>query len=199
MNHLNLQDMELAKLLLDPRRISILRHAKEQPVTIKQIAEQLGEKPSRLYYHVNKLVEHGLIKLVETKQHGNLIEHYYLTNPEHQGSYVLDRHMAAEHHEFIVQELLRLTQQGIQFIGENLRKEEAVESKLAEANIAYQSLTPREWAEKMHRISQALSNSTTEEPFVLENSQLGELADQVEKDEYVHVLLSYRLKDVNNP
>ncbi|WP_028596454.1 helix-turn-helix domain-containing protein [Paenibacillus assamensis] len=198
MNHLrNLQDMELAKMLLDPRKLAILRIAKNEPVTVKQMAEQLQEKPSRLYYHVNKLEEHGLLQLVETKQQGNLIEKYYLTDNTHRGSYTLDRSMAAANSDFILQELLNLIQQGIDVVDVNLRYGNSQQRSLAQVNIAHSSLDPREWAEKMHNVAQALSTAERKVPFNLAEAKLGAYENQTEQDEYVHVLLSYRLKDVS--
>ena len=37
----------------------------------------MGLAPSKLYYHVNTLEKHGLIQVVETTTHGNIIEKHY--------------------------------------------------------------------------------------------------------------------------
>lgn len=197
--HRIIQDLELAKALLDSRRTQILRLAREEPLTVKQLAERLNEKPSRLYYHVKKLEELDLLQLVETKQHGNLIEKYYQTNPM-QRSYTFDRELAAENSAYILQELSRVFQEGIGIIEEQIHLDRHGEKMLAEANIAYRSMTPKEWEQKMALIrgSVAAENgSDTVEPD--EQEELGPYAEQTEKDDYVFVTLSYRLKDVRTP
>ncbi|SFU65741.1 ArsR/SmtB family transcription factor [Alicyclobacillus macrosporangiidus] len=77
-----LRDAELVKLLLDPRRSRILEYA-SRPVSVNELAEKIGELPSRVYYHVHKLEEAGLLEVVDTRQRGNLIEKLYQsTHPE---------------------------------------------------------------------------------------------------------------------
>ncbi|MBG9793331.1 hypothetical protein ABD76_12835 [Paenibacillus dendritiformis] len=194
-SHRIIEDLELAKALLDSRKNQILRLAREEPLTVKQLAERLNEKPSRLYYHVKKLEELDL--LVETKQHGNLIEKYYQTNPM-QRSYTFDRELAAENSAYILQELSRVFQEGIGIIEEQIHLNRDGEKMLAEANIAYRSMTPKEWEQKLIRGAVAAENgSDTVEPD--EQEELGPYADQTEKDDYVLVTLSYRLKDVRAP
>lgn len=71
-----MESIEMMKVISDPRRMQILQLA-ENPITVKELADAMDEKPSRLYYHVNKLQETGLLKVVDTKQTGNLVEKYY--------------------------------------------------------------------------------------------------------------------------
>lgn len=70
------ESLDIMKVLSDPRRMQILTLA-EKPITVKELAEHMDEKPSRLYYHVNKLQEAGLLQVVDQKQTGNLVEKYY--------------------------------------------------------------------------------------------------------------------------
>lgn len=195
-----INDVELLKIMLDPRRMQILRFAQDEPITVKQMAEIMDEKPSRLYYHVKKLEEAGLLELVETKQQGNLIEKYYLANQEKR-SYTLGKELSQEHSSLIVQELLRITHQGIDVIEDGMRKGQYGEDLLAEAKIAYSSMTPMEWAEKAYYVQQATSANYTPPPFNPDESSIAndeQLREQTTKDEYVFVMLSYRLKDVPN-
>jgi hypothetical protein len=46
-------------------------------MNVKQVADRLGEKPTRLYYHVNALESVGLVQLVETKINRSIVEKYY--------------------------------------------------------------------------------------------------------------------------
>ncbi|MCY9515065.1 ArsR/SmtB family transcription factor [Paenibacillus apiarius] len=192
-----IDDIELAKILLDPRRIHILRLAQHEPVTVKQMAEEMNEKPSRLYYHVKKLEEAHMLELVETKQQGNLIEKYYRSNNEHR-SFTFGKQLTEEYSSYIVQEMLRITHQGMDLIEEGMRKGEFGKSTLAEANIAYASLTPMEWAEKTHHVLNVISPVEEKPPFEPAASDIAkdaELSKQTAKDDYVFVMLSYRLKD----
>jgi len=70
-------DLEQVRLLADPLRLQILEHFCQEPRTTKQVAELLGEKPTKLYYHVEGLERVGLIKLVETRKKRGTLEKYY--------------------------------------------------------------------------------------------------------------------------
>ena len=194
-----INDVELLKIMLDPRRMQILRFAQDEPITVKQMAEIMDEKPSRLYYHVKKLEEAQLLELVETKQQGNLIEKYYLANQEKR-SYTLGKELSQEHSSLIVQELLRITHQGMDVIEDGMRKGQFGEDLPADLKIAYSSMTPMEWAEKAYYLQHAISSNYAAPPFNPEQSLIAndELREQKTKDEYVFVTLSYRLKDVPN-
>lgn len=71
----NLQQM---KVLADPRRIRILELLGEERTT-KQVAEILGEPPTRLYHHVAALERVGLVRLTRTRQSRGAQEKYYLS------------------------------------------------------------------------------------------------------------------------
>jgi DNA-binding transcriptional ArsR family regulator len=49
----------------------------EESRTTKQVAESLGEKPTRLYHHVDALAKAGLISLCDTRQVRGTVEKYY--------------------------------------------------------------------------------------------------------------------------
>jgi hypothetical protein len=49
------------------------------PMTTKQVAEALDEKPTRLYHHVDKSLRVGLIRLTHTRQNRGTTEKYYET------------------------------------------------------------------------------------------------------------------------
>ena len=70
-------DLEQVKVLADPLRLRILENLCDGPRTTKQVAELLGEKPTRLYHHVDALERVGLIRLSETRQVRGTVEKYY--------------------------------------------------------------------------------------------------------------------------
>jgi DNA-binding transcriptional ArsR family regulator len=72
-----IRDLEAAKAMTDPLRLQIIEVLLNSPLTVNQIAKKLGLAASRLYYHVNTLEKHNLIRVVKTTLHGNLIEKHY--------------------------------------------------------------------------------------------------------------------------
>jgi DNA-binding transcriptional ArsR family regulator len=72
-----IRDLEAAKAIADPLRLQIIEALLNRPLTVNQIAKKLGLAASRLYYHVNTLEKHDLIRVVDTTIHGNLIEKHY--------------------------------------------------------------------------------------------------------------------------
>ncbi len=75
---LTLSDLEQVKVLADPLRLRILEELAAAERTTKQVAERLGEKPTKLYHHVEALERVGLIRLARTRQNRGTIEKYYL-------------------------------------------------------------------------------------------------------------------------
>lgn len=69
-------DPEVWKLLGDPLRRSILQAFSTEPKTTKQVSEDLGIKSNKLYHHVDLLIEHGLLRLVETRPKRGTTEKY---------------------------------------------------------------------------------------------------------------------------
>ncbi len=74
---LELTDLEQIKVFADPLRIRILELLGEERTT-KQVAEILGEPPTRLYHHVAALERVGLIRLARTRQARGALEKYYV-------------------------------------------------------------------------------------------------------------------------
>lgn len=63
--------------LSNPIRTRILRKAR-RPVTVAELADLLNVPPTRLYYHVNLLVEEGMLEQVDERKSGARIEKIYL-------------------------------------------------------------------------------------------------------------------------
>jgi DNA-binding transcriptional ArsR family regulator len=75
---LTLSDLDQVKVLADPLRIRILEQLCTEERTTKQVAKILGEKPTKLYHHVDALARVGLIRLTRTRQNRGTIEKYYM-------------------------------------------------------------------------------------------------------------------------
>jgi predicted transcriptional regulator len=74
-----IENVEQLKVFADPLRQKLLQCFCCNPATTKQAASMLGEKPTRLYHHVEQLENAGLIEIVETKQNRGTVEKYYQT------------------------------------------------------------------------------------------------------------------------
>lgn len=72
-----IDDLETLKVFADPFRNQILEILAAKPMTVNQIADKLGVSPSKLYYHINLLEKHELIRVVDTSIKANLIERQY--------------------------------------------------------------------------------------------------------------------------
>ena len=67
--------------LSSPVRTRILRYAGD-PITVAELAERLGVPTTRLYYHVNLLVEAGMLAQVDERRSGARIEKVYRRTAE---------------------------------------------------------------------------------------------------------------------
>lgn len=87
------EDLVALRALTDPLRKEIIRELQHEPRTASQLAAALGEKATKLNYHVTELERNGLIELVETRMKGNLQEKYYRAAAE---MYRVDPRLFAE-------------------------------------------------------------------------------------------------------
>ena len=71
-------ELRQVKVLADPLRLRILEVLCQEARTTKQVAQILGEKPTKLYHHVEALEKVGLIELRRTRQNRGTLEKYYL-------------------------------------------------------------------------------------------------------------------------
>ena len=69
--------LEQFKALAHPLRMKIFEQLAIEARTTKQVAEELGEKPTRLYHHVAALDRAGLIRLVPTEPKRGATAKYY--------------------------------------------------------------------------------------------------------------------------
>jgi DNA-binding transcriptional ArsR family regulator len=72
-----LADVRQVRAVADPLRLRILEAFRDKSMTTKQVATLLGEKPTRLYHHVELLERAGLIRLVKTRRNRGTVERYY--------------------------------------------------------------------------------------------------------------------------
>ncbi|MGN7355984.1 helix-turn-helix domain-containing protein [Paenibacillus sp. SAF-054] len=74
-----LSTIEEIRIYSDPYRMKILSHFQrmDHPATIKEIADEMGEVPAKVYYHAKKLESIGLIHIVSTKEINGINAKYY--------------------------------------------------------------------------------------------------------------------------
>ncbi|WP_339260528.1 helix-turn-helix domain-containing protein [Paenibacillus sp. FSL R5-0713] len=79
MEHKVLSTIEEIKIYSDPYRIQIMNMFNRQgrPSTVKEIADQMGEVPAKVHYHVKKLEKIGLLTIVSTREINGIIAKYY--------------------------------------------------------------------------------------------------------------------------
>lgn len=65
------------RALAHPLRLRLMELFAEAPRTTKQVADLLGEPPTRLYHHVAALERAGLLHLKETRQNRGTTEKWY--------------------------------------------------------------------------------------------------------------------------
>lgn len=69
-------DLRQVRAIANPLRIRMLQLFAQGPLTTKQVADRLGEKPTRLYNHARALEKAGLVRLVRTRQNRGTTERY---------------------------------------------------------------------------------------------------------------------------
>jgi DNA-binding transcriptional ArsR family regulator len=72
-----LKTLDQVKVLANPLRLRILEAFSQKAMTTKQLAKELGGNPTRLYHHVDALLQAGLIHLVRTQQNRGTTEKYF--------------------------------------------------------------------------------------------------------------------------
>jgi DNA-binding transcriptional ArsR family regulator len=69
--------LDQLRALAHPLRLRMLELFTEGPRTTKQVAQLLGEPPTKLYHHANALERAGLLKLSKTRQNRGAVEKWY--------------------------------------------------------------------------------------------------------------------------
>jgi DNA-binding transcriptional ArsR family regulator len=70
-------NLEILRVLADSRRHEILTALMREPLTVRALAEQLRLPRTRLYYHLELLERHGLVRVVHTRMVSGALERTY--------------------------------------------------------------------------------------------------------------------------
>src|SRR5262245_31172041 len=76
-----IDDLATLRLLSDPLRL--IEELGVVPTTVKALARAMGMKPNRLYYHVNLLEQHGLVRVTHTRIVSGIVERTYALVARH--------------------------------------------------------------------------------------------------------------------
>jgi DNA-binding transcriptional ArsR family regulator len=74
---LHLTDIAQVKAVLHPLRQRLMDAFGDEPVTPSELARRVGIAASKAHYHVGVLEKAGLVRLVETRSVGSVVEKYY--------------------------------------------------------------------------------------------------------------------------
>ncbi|HLZ59139.1 MAG TPA: helix-turn-helix domain-containing protein [Ktedonosporobacter sp.] len=79
-----IDNLEQLRAISDMLRVRILDLLRERPMTVTQLGELLSSAsdnvhyaPAKVHYHVRELEKVGLLRLVETREKGGILEKYY--------------------------------------------------------------------------------------------------------------------------
>jgi len=74
-----LTNIEEIKAISDPYRMQIISCFRklDRPATVKNIADEMGEVPAKVHYHIKKLEKVGILKLIYTENIKGIIAKYY--------------------------------------------------------------------------------------------------------------------------
>ena len=86
---LYVEGFEQAEALLKPQRVEVLRHLAE-PSSCTEVGTKLEQTPQRVYYHVKRLVDAGLVQQVSERRVRGIIEGIYQASAR---SYWLSPHL----------------------------------------------------------------------------------------------------------
>ena len=71
-----IRELEQVRLLADPLKLDLLQAFAERDKTAKAVADELGQPVTRLYRHVDALLDAGLLTVVqETPKRGTVETH----------------------------------------------------------------------------------------------------------------------------
>lgn len=87
---------EEIKIFSDPYRMKIINTyiKAHKPLTVKGVADLMGEVPAKVHYHVKKLIAINILKLDHTEVINGITAKYYLLTTKH---FVVSYHAISDH------------------------------------------------------------------------------------------------------
>ena len=72
-----ISDLETLRVVADSLRVRILEHLAMEPRTAKYLAHVLAIPQTKIYYHLNLLEQHNIVRIVSTRVVSGIIEKQY--------------------------------------------------------------------------------------------------------------------------
>jgi DNA-binding transcriptional ArsR family regulator len=72
-----LTTIEQMRAIADALRLRLVELLAQEQLTVTQLGERVGESPAKVHYHVRELERIGIVRLVETRERGGILEKYY--------------------------------------------------------------------------------------------------------------------------
>lgn len=74
-----LKTIDQIKAISHPYRMSIIKSfsASRKPMSVKMIADEMDETPSKIHYHLKELVKNDILELVKTREINGILEKFY--------------------------------------------------------------------------------------------------------------------------
>lgn len=111
---LTVSSLEQARLLTDRIKLRLLMAFAEGPATTMQVADVLGEPPTRLYRHVDALVAAGLLELVgERRKRGTTEKYLRAVARRFEVDHALFTTEPAENTNPLITDLFRMAEAGV--------------------------------------------------------------------------------------
>jgi DNA-binding transcriptional ArsR family regulator len=70
-------DLATLRIVSEPTRLRLLELLHDGPTTVKELAAALGVPPTRLYYHMKLLEDHGIVRVESTRIVSGIVEKTY--------------------------------------------------------------------------------------------------------------------------
>ncbi|WP_377890931.1 ArsR family transcriptional regulator [Alkalihalobacillus sp. R86527] len=156
--------IEVAKALFDPKLNSMIKSVENKSKTVKEMAAEINEKPSRLYYPIQKLVKLDLLKVEREEKIGNLIEKYYSSKHLSQENMSMEGTFARENKEFLLTQVMNSIQRGIEVLREDLEADPSLDHSSATFREVTASLTLEEWNELNQEIIELIKKRQSASP-----------------------------------
>ena len=77
LEHYEIENIEQLRAVADMLRLRLIELLQKKPMTVTQLGEEMGEAPAKVHYHVRELEKVGLLRLVERREKGGILEKYY--------------------------------------------------------------------------------------------------------------------------
>ncbi len=77
LEYYEIENIEQLRAVADMLRLRLIELLQKKPMTVTQLGEEMGEAPAKVHYHVRELEKVGLLRLVERREKGGILEKYY--------------------------------------------------------------------------------------------------------------------------